>query len=157
MCCGVQRLLHSATLAAATDPRTGRIDMDLINTGRSASSRDRTQQLIKEIKNEKNGALGEILKSGSVTFQELFDAVLQRTEISDISSQELQVPLGLRFRFYRIDISPPHELLRVPDVRCGFHRTRCGVGFRKQDWVDSGHCSRGLGSGCVVLASGKRF
>jgi len=53
----LQRLLHSATLAAATDPRTGRIDMDLINTGRSASSRDRTQQLIKEIKNEKSGAL----------------------------------------------------------------------------------------------------
>ncbi|KAJ1484346.1 MCM2/3/5 family-domain-containing protein [Baffinella frigidus] len=88
-----QRLLHSATLAAATDPRTGRIDMDLINTGRSASSRDRTQQLIKELRNEKNGALGEVIKSGSVTFQELFDAVLQRTEISDISSQELQAAL----------------------------------------------------------------
>ena len=33
------RLLRVATQSAATDPRTGRIDMDLINTGRSASSR----------------------------------------------------------------------------------------------------------------------
>ena len=40
------RLLRVATQSAATDPRTGRIDMDLINTGRSASSRIRTQQLV---------------------------------------------------------------------------------------------------------------
>ena len=33
------RLLKVATQAAATDPRTGRIDMDMINTGRSSADR----------------------------------------------------------------------------------------------------------------------
>ena len=40
------RLLRVATQSAATDPRTGKIDMDLINTGRSASSRIRTAHLV---------------------------------------------------------------------------------------------------------------
>jgi hypothetical protein len=31
------RLLSSAMQTAAIDPRTGRVDMDLINTGRSAA------------------------------------------------------------------------------------------------------------------------
>lgn len=34
------RLLKVATQAAATDPRTGRIDMDMINTGRSVLDRE---------------------------------------------------------------------------------------------------------------------
>ena len=34
------RLMKVATQAAATDPRTGTIDMDLINTGRTALDRD---------------------------------------------------------------------------------------------------------------------
>jgi len=40
------RLLESATLAAATDPNTGRIDMDMITTGFAQSSRDRNEKII---------------------------------------------------------------------------------------------------------------
>lgn len=39
------RLLRVATQAAATDPRTGKIDMDMIATGRSASDRQLQDQL----------------------------------------------------------------------------------------------------------------
>jgi len=88
-----QRLLHAATLSAATDPRTGRIDMDLINTGRSASSRDRTTKLVQALKSDRQGGLGELIASGSIQFQELFESVLQRTDMADVSSQELQAAL----------------------------------------------------------------
>jgi len=44
------RLMKIATLTAATDPRTGRIDLDLITTGQSASDRLRMDQLQKAIK-----------------------------------------------------------------------------------------------------------
>jgi DNA replication licensing factor MCM4 len=49
------RLMRVATQAAATDPRTGRIDMDMINTGRSTVDREMEEQLIlgiKELLNE---------------------------------------------------------------------------------------------------------
>jgi DNA replication licensing factor MCM4 len=39
------RLLKVATQAAATDPRTGRIDMDMINTGRSTVDREYGENL----------------------------------------------------------------------------------------------------------------
>ncbi len=39
------RLLKVATQAAATDPRTGRIDMDMINTGRSTMDRENGENL----------------------------------------------------------------------------------------------------------------
>lgn len=45
------RLLQVATQAAATDPRTGRIDMDMINTGRSTVDRENEQNLYNELKN----------------------------------------------------------------------------------------------------------
>lgn len=39
------RLLKVATQAAATDPRTGRIDMDMINTGRTTVDREMEESL----------------------------------------------------------------------------------------------------------------
>ena len=39
------RLLKVATQAAATDPRTGRIDMDMINTGRTTVEREMEESL----------------------------------------------------------------------------------------------------------------
>lgn len=39
------RLMTAATLTAATNPETGEIDMDLITTGRSATDRERIQQI----------------------------------------------------------------------------------------------------------------
>ncbi len=39
------RLMKVATQAAATDPRTGRIDMDMITTGRSTANREMEEAL----------------------------------------------------------------------------------------------------------------
>ena len=44
------RLLKVATQAAATDPRTGRIDMDMINTGRSTADRELGEHLYNSLK-----------------------------------------------------------------------------------------------------------
>ena len=44
------RLLKVATQAAATDPRTGRIDMDMINTGRTKVDREMEENLNDSLK-----------------------------------------------------------------------------------------------------------
>ena len=44
------RLMRVATQAAATDPRTGTIDMDMITTGRTAVDRDMVLQLAEELR-----------------------------------------------------------------------------------------------------------
>ena len=52
------RLMRVGTFSAATDPRTGRIDMDLINTGKGSEARERNQELhlaIQEMLAEKRG------------------------------------------------------------------------------------------------------
>jgi DNA replication licensing factor MCM4 len=52
------RLLKVATQAAATDPRTGRIDMDMINTGRTTVEREMEEHLyigLKEFLAERRG------------------------------------------------------------------------------------------------------
>jgi len=51
-------LLRVATQAAATDPRTGRIDMDMINTGRTEVERELGESLylgLKEFLVERKG------------------------------------------------------------------------------------------------------
>jgi DNA replication licensing factor MCM4 len=52
------RLMKVATQTAATDPRTGRIDMDMITTGRSTAERQMEEQLqmnLKELVQERRG------------------------------------------------------------------------------------------------------
>ncbi|KAJ1395463.1 hypothetical protein B484DRAFT_268899 [Ochromonadaceae sp. CCMP2298] len=44
------RLMKVATQTAATDPRTGTIDMDLISTGKSALDRDLVLKLADELR-----------------------------------------------------------------------------------------------------------
>ena len=44
------RLMRVATQTAATDPRTGTIDMDLINTGRTAIDKDLVHMLTEQIR-----------------------------------------------------------------------------------------------------------
>ncbi|KAL7561237.1 hypothetical protein ACA910_004158 [Epithemia clementina (nom. ined.)] len=64
------RLMRVATCSAATDPRTGRIDMDLINTGRGSEARERNQEMhlaIQEMLAEKRGQ--------RVSLRELFQTV----------------------------------------------------------------------------------
>jgi DNA replication licensing factor MCM4 len=54
----VVRLWQVATQAAATDPRTGRIDMDMIATGRTASDRQMEEGLeiqLRELLMERRG------------------------------------------------------------------------------------------------------
>lgn len=53
------RLMKVATQAAATDPRTGRIDMDMITTGKSSTERDLEETI--------NLALSELLASVSTS------------------------------------------------------------------------------------------
>jgi len=53
------RLMKVATQAAATDPRTGRIDMDMITTGRSSSDREMEEQIdltLRELFAERRGS-----------------------------------------------------------------------------------------------------
>ena len=53
------RLMKVATQAAATDPRTGKIDMDMITTGRSSNTREMEEQLnitLQELFRERRGA-----------------------------------------------------------------------------------------------------
>ena len=44
------RLMRVATQTAATDPRTGTIDMDMISTGRTAVDRDLISKLVVELR-----------------------------------------------------------------------------------------------------------
>jgi len=44
------RLIKQAMQQSATDPKTGEIDMDLLTTGVSASSKDRIKQLCEFVK-----------------------------------------------------------------------------------------------------------
>jgi DNA replication licensing factor MCM4 len=57
------RLMKVATQAAATDPRTGRIDMDMITTGRSTADREMEESL--------NVGLKELLVSVSLSYPKL--------------------------------------------------------------------------------------
>ena len=68
------RLMKVATQTAATDPRTGRIDMDMITTGKGAAAREREEQLelaLKELMAARRGS--------RLTFR---DIVRQITEVT---------------------------------------------------------------------------
>ena len=60
------RLIRVATQAAATDPRTGTIDMDLINTGRGAQEREAGQRLLGELRLFMQAHSGERLTVGQI-------------------------------------------------------------------------------------------
>ena len=53
------RLMKVATQAAATDPRTGTIDMDMITTGRTAIDKDTILQLADELRKVFSGNKGQ--------------------------------------------------------------------------------------------------
>lgn len=86
------RLMKVATQAAATDPRTGRIDMDMITTGRSAASREMEEQMnwsLKELFAERRGTrlavrdvtrlLSEITNAATIPHDDILEA-LRRME-----------------------------------------------------------------------------
>ena len=63
-----RRLMHVALQQSATDPRTGTIDMDLIQTGVSAAARKQQQELATTIRNLLSGAGG-----ANVTVRQLLE------------------------------------------------------------------------------------
>lgn len=90
------RLLRSATQQAAIDPKTGTIDMDLITTGRSATSRSRLAELVKELRNllttqNSSWRFDQLLKqmmdqsSVEITTTELREALKQLEEVEFIA------------------------------------------------------------------------
>lgn len=60
------RLMKVATQTAATDPRTGTIDMDLISTGKTALDRDLVLKLAEEIKKILSNLPGQRLTIGQI-------------------------------------------------------------------------------------------
>ena len=60
--------MHVALQQSATDPRTGTIDMDLIQTGVSAAARKQQQELATTIRNLLSGAGG-----ANVTVRQLLE------------------------------------------------------------------------------------
>jgi len=84
--------MRVATQAAATDPRTGRIDMDMIATGRSTANREMEETLninLKELLAERRGSrltvsdirrqLSEIMNTVCLQQDEVIEA-LRRME-----------------------------------------------------------------------------
>lgn len=60
------RLIKVATQTAATDPRTGTIDMDLINTGRGAQERELGLKLVEELRQFFNAHRGQRMTIGQI-------------------------------------------------------------------------------------------
>ena len=80
------RLMKVATQAAATDPRTGRIDMDMITTGRSTAERELEENLaasLRELLVERRGnrlSVSEIRRQLS----EILNAQVQQEDLTEI-------------------------------------------------------------------------
>ncbi|KAL7500050.1 hypothetical protein ACHAWT_009921 [Skeletonema menzelii] len=80
------RLMKVATQAAATDPRTGRIDMDMITTGRSTLERELEENLgasLKELLIERRGnrmSVSEIRR----TMEELLNIQVQQEDLTEV-------------------------------------------------------------------------
>jgi DNA replication licensing factor MCM4 len=90
------RLMKVATQAAATDPRTGRIDMHMIITGRSSSDRESEEQVnstLKELFAERRGTrmavrdvsrlLSELINTRTISHDEVMEA-LRRMEADSL-------------------------------------------------------------------------
>jgi len=81
------RLVVAALQQAAVDPRTGRIDMDLITTGRSAAARgqlaDLTDELRSLLRSTRHGV------GSSLRFQQLLAEVQQQSSVR-VSADELR-------------------------------------------------------------------
>lgn len=89
------RLMRVATQAAATDPRTGTIDMDLITTGRTALDRDLVLRLMEIIRKFLANKTGQ-----RMTFGQIRQALLQDEETNlrqggnDLSGIGMTVSMG---------------------------------------------------------------
>ena len=82
------RLMKVATQAAATDPRTGRIDMDMITTGRSSVDRENEETL--------NVSLKELLAERRGTRMAVSDVRRQLTEVTNVTVENTEIVDALR-------------------------------------------------------------
>jgi DNA replication licensing factor MCM4 len=82
------RLMKVATQAAATDPRTGKIDMDMITTGRSSNTREMEEQL--------DIALQELFRERRGTQMKVRDVIRQLMEINNVSLPQDDILEGVR-------------------------------------------------------------
>mmetsp|Transcript_64988 Transcript_64988/g.95965 ORF Transcript_64988/g.95965 Transcript_64988/m.95965 type:complete len:159 (-) Transcript_64988:83-559(-) len=82
------RLMRVATQAAATDPRTGRIDMDMITTGRSSAERENEESL--------NTTLKELLAERRGNRMAVSDVRRQLNEVTNANAQQEEVVEALR-------------------------------------------------------------
>jgi len=80
------RLMKVATQAAATDPRTGRIDMDMITTGRSTAERELEENLASSLKELLVERRGNRLGVSEIRRQlgEVLNAQVQQEDLTDI-------------------------------------------------------------------------
>lgn len=101
------RLMRVATQAAATDPRTGTIDMDLITTGHSALDRTTSAKLVEEIR--------ELLKNSPSSRLDLFDLRKQIEEQSsvDVSLEELKEAVEVLAEEGMVNYIEDHHTIQI--------------------------------------------
>ncbi len=89
------RLMRVSTQSAATDPRTGRIDMDMIATGRSIVDRDGLESLVSEIRNLLNTDAGLRTKNaGRLNLGELRRRMQAQSDV-EVSLSDMQEALRI--------------------------------------------------------------
>ena len=84
------RLMTAATLTAATNPETGEIDMDLITTGRSASDRERIDQIRTECLSMVDEVRGEGFNARDMAVE-----LRERTRNPDVSTEDVRAALDM--------------------------------------------------------------
>jgi DNA replication licensing factor MCM4 len=101
------RLLSSAMQTAAIDPRTGRVDMDLIHTGRSAAQRTHMHELAAELKRFLSGR-------NVIRFQQLLVLMQQQSSI-EVTADDLRDALRLLSdeEFVTMAGDPRNETIRM--------------------------------------------
>jgi DNA replication licensing factor MCM4 len=101
------RLLSSAMQTAAIDPRTGRVDMDLIHTGRSAAQRTHMHELAAELKRFLSGR-------NVIRFQQLLVLMQQQSSI-EVTADDLRDALRLLSdeEFLTMAGDPRNETIRM--------------------------------------------
>lgn len=83
------RLMRVATQAAATDPRTGRIDMDMITTGRSSADRELEEAIeigLKELFAARRGTRMAV-RDVCIQLSEILNSTVEQADIIDALHQ----------------------------------------------------------------------
>ena len=105
-----ERLMKVSMQSAAMDPETGTIDMDLITTGRSASSRTRAQQLAESMR-----AMFRSMPAQSINYSDLLRELNNESgEVIQMST--LRDALGLLDRDGTVRVRPWVQQVAIGEV-----------------------------------------